>query len=151
MRTFWSALATVIQRVEQEKKEHDEYLAKKRKHKEFTLEDIPKFLYVLDDPICCTNADPHQNRSELYSRSLAFSNASGKLRDRLGTRSTGTGLPRDSNTDPKAKSSEHTRMLIGYIQSMGYEYLVKPDAWATFVADRHSRGLARRERAAFQA
>ena len=57
----------------------------------------------------------------------------------------------DSNTDPKAKSSEHTRMLIGYIQSMGYEYLVKPDAWATFVADRHSRGLARRERAAFQA
>ena len=50
----------------------------------------------------------------------------------------------DSNTDPKAKSSEHTRMLIGYIQSMGYEYLVKPHAWATFVADRHSRGLARR-------
>ena len=49
----------------------------------------------------------------------------------------------DSNTDPRCKSTEHTRMLIGYIQSMGYEYLVKPDAWATFVADRHSRGLMR--------
>ena len=34
-------------------------------------------------------------------------------------------------------------MLTGYIQSMGYEYLVKPHAWATFVADRHSRGLMR--------
>lgn len=49
----------------------------------------------------------------------------------------------DSNTDPRCKSTEHTRMLTGYIQSMGYEYLVKPDAWATFVADRHSRGLLR--------
>ena len=27
---------------------------------------------------------------------------------------------------------------------MGYEYLVKPHAWATFVADRHSRGLMKR-------
>ena len=49
----------------------------------------------------------------------------------------------DSNVDPKCKSTEHTKMLTGYIQSMGYEYLVKPDAWATFVADRHSRGLLR--------
>ena len=49
----------------------------------------------------------------------------------------------DSNTDPTCKSTEHTNMLTGYIQSMGYDYLVKPDAWATFVADRHSRGLLR--------
>ena len=49
----------------------------------------------------------------------------------------------DSNVDPSCKSTEHTRMLTGYIQSMGYEYLVKPHAWATFVADRHSRGLMR--------
>lgn len=49
----------------------------------------------------------------------------------------------DSNTDPRCKSTEHTNMLTGYIQSMGYEYLVKPHAWATFVADRHSRGLMR--------
>ena len=41
------------------------------------------------------------------------------------------------------------RMLIGYIQSMGYEYLVKPDAWATFVADKHSRGLLRKNQLAF--
>jgi len=47
----------------------------------------------------------------------------------------------DSNTDPRYKSTEHTNMLTGYIQSMGFEYLVKPHAWATFVADRHSRGL----------
>jgi len=47
----------------------------------------------------------------------------------------------DSNTDPGCKSTEHTRMLIGYIQAMGYAYRVKPNAWATFVADRHSRGL----------
>ena len=52
----------------------------------------------------------------------------------------------DSNTDPRCKSTEHTRMLIGYIQSMGYEYLVKPNAWATFVADRHSRGRMHRRR-----
>ena len=26
---------------------------------------------------------------------------------------------------------------------MGYDCLVKPEAWATFVADRHSRGLLR--------
>jgi predicted RNase H-related nuclease YkuK (DUF458 family) len=45
----------------------------------------------------------------------------------------------DSNTDPKCKSTEHTNMLTGYIQSMGYEYLVKPHAWATFVADRAPR------------
>lgn len=49
----------------------------------------------------------------------------------------------DSNTDPTCKSTEHTKMLVGYIQSMGYDYLVKPQAWATFVADRHSRGLMR--------
>ena len=49
----------------------------------------------------------------------------------------------DSNTDPRCKSTEHTRMLSGYVESMGYECLVKPDAWATFVADRHSRGLMR--------
>jgi predicted RNase H-related nuclease YkuK (DUF458 family) len=46
----------------------------------------------------------------------------------------------DSNTDPACNSTEHTRMLVGYIQSMGYSYAVKPHAWATFVADRHSRG-----------
>ena len=60
----------------------------------------------------------------------------------------------DSNTDPACKSTEHTRMLVGYIQSMGYDYLVKPQAWATFVADRHSRGLLRLRpsaAAAFQA
>ena len=50
----------------------------------------------------------------------------------------------DSNTDPGCKSTEHTRMLVGYIQSMGYAYSVKPEAWATFVADRHSRGLTSR-------
>ena len=41
-----SALATVVARVEQEKKEHDEYLAKKRKYKEFqksTNQCIPFF------------------------------------------------------------------------------------------------------------
>lgn len=47
----------------------------------------------------------------------------------------------DSNTDPTCKSTEHTRMLTGYISSMGYSWLVKPQAWATFVADRHSRGV----------
>jgi len=59
----------------------------------------------------------------------------------------------DSNTDPTCKSTEHTRMLIGYIQSMGYNYLVKPDAWATFVADRHSRSVAHphAKRLAYQA
>ena len=31
---------------------------------------------------------------------------------------------------------------------MGYDFLVKPHAWATFVADRHSRGLARFRRKA---
>lgn len=45
----------------------------------------------------------------------------------------------DSNTDVNCKSTEHTRMLTGYIQAMGYQFLVKPDAWATLVADRHSR------------
>ena len=49
----------------------------------------------------------------------------------------------DSHTDPKCKSTEHTRMLVGYVTSMGYDCLVKPEAWATFVADRHSRGLMR--------
>ena len=48
----------------------------------------------------------------------------------------------DSNTDPSCKSTEHTRMLTGYIQSMGYQFLVKPHAWATFIADRHSRNVA---------
>ncbi len=62
----------------------------------------------------------------------------------------------DSNTDPTCKSTEHTNMLAGYIQSMGYRFLVKPHAWATFVADRHSRGLLRltrserKKQAAFQ-
>jgi len=50
----------------------------------------------------------------------------------------------DSNTAPGCKSTEHTRMLTGYIQSMGYAYLVKPHAWATFVADRHSRDPTRK-------
>jgi len=59
----------------------------------------------------------------------------------------------DSNTNPACKSYEHTRMLIGYIQSMGYAYEVKPDAWATFVADRHSRAgsAALRRNLAFRA
>ena len=47
----------------------------------------------------------------------------------------------DSNPDPKCQSTQHTSMLTGYIQSMGYRYLVKPEAWATSVADKHSRGL----------
>jgi predicted RNase H-related nuclease YkuK (DUF458 family) len=47
----------------------------------------------------------------------------------------------DSNIDPKCQSTQHTSMLTGYIASMGYRYLVKPDAWATSVADKHSRGL----------
>ncbi|KAL3910940.1 MAG: hypothetical protein SGPRY_008879 [Prymnesium sp.] len=72
----------------------------------------------------------------------------------------------DSNTDPTFKSTEHTRMLTGYIQSMGYQvglimplavstaaktltcvvrlqYLAKPHAWATHIADRHSRSAVR--------
>lgn len=49
----------------------------------------------------------------------------------------------DSNVDPKCQSTQHTSMLVGYISSMGYRYLVKPDAWATCVADKHSRGLAK--------
>jgi len=48
----------------------------------------------------------------------------------------------DSNTDPSCKSTEHTKLLTGYIQSMGYQFLVKPHAWATFIADRHSRNVA---------
>ena len=48
----------------------------------------------------------------------------------------------DSNTDPACKSTQHTGMLTGYIQSMGYQFLVKPHAWATFIADRHSRNVA---------
>lgn len=47
----------------------------------------------------------------------------------------------DSNVDPKCQSTQHTSMLTGYISSMGYRYLVKPEAWATSVADKHSRGL----------
>ena len=49
-----TALATVVSRVEQEKKEHEEYLAKKRKYKEFQkamrsatcIEAIPMSLMV---------------------------------------------------------------------------------------------------------
>ena len=48
----------------------------------------------------------------------------------------------DSNVDPKCQSTQHTPMLTGYITSMGYRYLVKPEAWATSVADKHSRGLS---------
>ena len=60
---------------------------------------------------------------------------------------------RDSNTDPAQVDRAHAD-AVGYIQSMGYDYLVKPQAWATFVADRHSRGLLRLRpsaAAAFQA
>jgi len=48
----------------------------------------------------------------------------------------------DSNTDPSCKSTEHTKLLTGYVQSMGYQCLAKPHAWATFIADRHSRSVA---------
>jgi predicted RNase H-related nuclease YkuK (DUF458 family) len=46
----------------------------------------------------------------------------------------------DSNTEPGCSSTEHTKMLTGYVSAMGYTCLVKPEAWANFVADRHSRG-----------
>ena len=45
----------------------------------------------------------------------------------------------DSNTAPGCESSQHTKMLTGYVSAMGFRHLVKPEAWATFVADRHSR------------
>lgn len=46
----------------------------------------------------------------------------------------------DSNTEPGCSSTEHTKMLEGYVTAMGFSCLVKPEAWANFVADRHSRG-----------
>jgi predicted RNase H-related nuclease YkuK (DUF458 family) len=46
----------------------------------------------------------------------------------------------DSNTAPGCSSTEHTNMLTGYVSAMGFSWLVKPEAWANFVADRHSRG-----------
>jgi len=46
----------------------------------------------------------------------------------------------DSNTDPTCASTAHTKLLTGYVAAMGFSFLVKPEAWANFVADRHSRG-----------
>ena len=63
--------------------------------------------------------------------------------------SLGIGINRvhcDSNVDPSCKSSEHTPMLTGYIKAMGFDYYVKPNAWANLVADRHSRGSRRMAR-----
>jgi predicted RNase H-related nuclease YkuK (DUF458 family) len=45
----------------------------------------------------------------------------------------------DSNTDEHFKSARYTPMLVGIIRSMGYDYRVKPAAWATWVADRHCK------------
>lgn len=45
----------------------------------------------------------------------------------------------DSNTDERFKSAKYTPMLISIIQSMQYDFRVKPASWATWVADRHCK------------
>ncbi|MEI6422818.1 MAG: ribonuclease H-like YkuK family protein [Lentisphaerota bacterium] len=45
----------------------------------------------------------------------------------------------DLNPSPKYKSNEVVQACLGYIQSMGYVGQIKPDAWATGVADKKSK------------
>ena len=45
----------------------------------------------------------------------------------------------DVSQNPVHKSSRHTTSLRNFIRSMGFSCLVKPDSWASFVADKHAK------------
>lgn len=45
----------------------------------------------------------------------------------------------DVSPDPINKSSKYTKQIQNFIKSMGFECMVKPDSWASFVADKHAK------------
>ena len=45
----------------------------------------------------------------------------------------------DANTKPVGKSYRYKNQLEGFVESMGYDCHLKPDSWASWIADTHTK------------
>ena len=87
------------------------------------------------------NVIPHKTKLNLQSRLLEEVQRSLEIAEQLKSHTEKKIIVHiDANQQAIHKSAKYAKMLKNYVLAMGYQYLLKPDSWASgSVADRYTK------------